>query len=167
MFEKYCDMKTFTEPNALNLVARFHRLFGLPVLDEPEVPSADRCRLRVSLLEEELEELKEAIIDNDIVAIADALADLQYVLSGAILEFGLADKFASLFNEVQRSNMSKACETEDDALRTREYYLKEKETESYTERKNGQFLVYRKEDGKVLKSINYSEADLQSILTLE
>ena len=89
------------------------------------------------------------------------------MLSGAILEFGLADKFASLFNEVQRSNMSKACGTEDDALRTREYYLKEKETESYTERKNGQFLVYRKEDGKVLKSINYSEADLQSILTLE
>lgn len=160
-------MKTFTEPDALNLVAKFHHLFGLPVLDEPEVPPADRCRLRVSLLEEELEELKEAIANNDIVAVADALADLQYVLSGAILEFGLADKFTSLFNEVQRSNMSKACDTEEDAIRTKEYYLKEKETESYAERKNGQFLVYRKEDGKVLKSINYSEADLQSILTVE
>ena len=81
----------------------------MPVLEHPAVPDEKRCQLRVNLLQEELDELKEAIQQNDITGIADALSDLQYVLSGAILEFGLATKFKALFEEVQRSNMSKAC----------------------------------------------------------
>ena len=56
------------------------------------------------------------------VEIADALCDLQYVLSGAVLEFGLGEKFVELFNEVQRSNMSKACDTELQAQETVEHY---------------------------------------------
>ncbi len=157
-------MDAFNEPSALNGVAAFHRLFGLPVLKSPQVPSEERCKLRIALIEEELDELKEAIANQDIVAAADAFADLQYVLSGAILEFGLGSRFKDLFDEVQRSNMSKACDTEEDALQTREYYLKEKNTESFVEKKNGQFLVYRKEDGKVLKSLKYSEANLHDLV---
>ena len=99
------------QPDALNQVAEFHRTFKHPILDSPAIPPENRCKLRVALLAEELKELEVAILEQDIVAVADALCDLQYVLSGAILEFGLGEKFELLFNEVQRSNMSKACRT--------------------------------------------------------
>ena len=154
----------FEEAKALNGVAKFHKTFGMPILETPQIPSADRCNLRIALLEEELEELKEALNAENIIEAADALADLQYVLSGAILEMGLGSKFSALFDEVQRSNMSKTCKTMEEAIATQEYYLKFKNTESYIVPKEGEFLVYRKHDGKVLKSINYSEADFESIV---
>src|SRR5262245_45193251 len=103
------------QPDALNLVAEFHRTFKHPILEEPKIPREDRCKLRVALIAEELKELEVAILEKDIVGVADALCDIQYVLSGAILEFGLGDKFKTLFEEVQRSNMSKACTSEDEA----------------------------------------------------
>ena len=156
--------KKFQEPEALTGVADFHHLFGMPILDQPEIPSEKRCELRVSLLQEELDELKEAIEDKDIVGIADALADLQYVLSGAVLEFGLGDKFKALFDEVQRSNMSKACSTNEEALATQKYYKDNRDTESEVRPSDGKLLVFRKGDGKVLKSVNYSPADLRSIV---
>lgn len=148
----------------LNQVADFHRTFQHPILPEPQIPSEDRCKLRVSLIAEELEELQEAIKDNDLVEVADALCDIQYVLSGAVLEFGLGEKFRELFEEVQRSNMSKACDTEEEAIKTVEYYKNEKETEGYYEERDGKFLVFRKGDNKTLKSINYSPADLKTII---
>ena len=85
------------EPRALNQVADFHRTFKHPILDRPSIPSEKRCQLRMALLQEELKELEAAIEDNDMVEIADALCDIQYVLSGAILEFGLGEKFQELF----------------------------------------------------------------------
>jgi len=158
-------MKTeFAEPKALTSVAKFHDTFQLPILEKPIIPSKERCELRINLLQEELNELKEAIDNNDLVEVADALSDIQYVLSGAILEFGLASKFKTLFDEVQRSNMSKTCKTRDEAIKTQEHYRTTKDTESFIEEKNGEFLVFRKSDSKVLKSINYSEADLKSIV---
>ncbi|MBR9923235.1 MAG: nucleoside triphosphate pyrophosphohydrolase family protein [Bacteroidetes bacterium] len=150
--------------DALNQVADFHRTFRHPVLDTPQIPSEARCKLRVSLLAEELDELREAIADNDLTEVADALCDIQYVLAGAILEFGLGEKFVELFNEVQRSNMSKACETKEEAEATQKHYLQKDGTESYIEEHNGQWLVYRKGDKKTLKSVNYSPADLKRIL---
>ena len=157
-------MKKFDEPQALTSVAQFHETFGLPVLDSPQIPSEERCKLRIALLEEELRELKDALAAGDIVEAADALCDLQYVLSGAILELGLGNIFKDLFDEVQRSNMSKTCKSEEVALATQEHYMITKNTVSYIEQKNGEFLVYRSEDGKVLKSIHYSPADLHSIV---
>lgn len=159
--------KKYKEPNSLSDVAEFHRTFDLPCLTLPAVPHKDRCDLRVSLLQEELNELKEAIDDNDIVGIADAFADLQYVLSGAILEFGLASKFKSLFEEVHRSNMSKTCKSKEEAIRTKEYYKDEKDTESYIVERDKEYLVYRQLDAKVLKSINYSPANLKEILEVQ
>ena len=156
--------KSFKEPNGLSDVARFHETFNLPIEEKPIIPSEKRCELRVSLLQEELNELKEAIEDEDIVEVADALADIQYVLSGAILEFGLADKFADLFAEVQRSNMSKTCKTYQEAQDTQQYYLDKKGVTSHIEEKNGEYLVYRDGDKKVLKSVKYSPADLKSIV---
>ncbi len=149
----------------LNQVADFHRTFKHPILDSPQIPSEDRCKLRVSLITEELKELQEAIEDKDIVEIADALCDIQYVLSGAVLEFGLGNKFRALFEEVQRSNMSKACNSEEEAQQTVAHYKEKKDTDAYYEKRDGKWLVYRVGDNKTLKSINYSPADLKSIIS--
>ena len=153
--------------NSLNQVADFHRTFNAPILDTPQIPSEQRCELRVNLLQEELNELSQAIKDNDLVEITDALCDIQYVLSGAVLEFGLGDKFVELFNEVQRSNMSKACNTQQEALMTLSHYKKKDGTEGYYKKINGKWLVYRVSDDKVLKSINYSPAELKKIIKNE
>ncbi|MEM9325242.1 MAG: nucleoside triphosphate pyrophosphohydrolase family protein [Bacteroidota bacterium] len=150
--------------DALNQVAEFHRTFKHPILKGPQIPSPERCALRVELLSEELKELEQAIADNDLVEVADALCDIQYVLSGAVLEFGLGERFVELFNEVQRSNMSKACKTRDEAEATVAYYANERDTPCYYEEIDGLFLVYRQSDKKTLKSIDYSKADLQHIL---
>ena len=67
----------FVQPDTLTGVAAFHRLVRAPVLTAPVLPPADRCALRVSLLEEEVTELADAIRENDFVEVADALADIQ------------------------------------------------------------------------------------------
>lgn len=154
----------FPEPFPLNDVAEFHRTFNLPVLETPEIPHEDRCALRINLLQEELNELKDAIRDRNITEIADALCDLQYVLSGAILEFGIAPKFKELFEEVQRSNMSKVCPDMSTAEATLEFYMKKDGTKGFIRESESGFLVYREGDRKVLKSVKYSPADLESIL---
>lgn len=151
------------DPITLTSVAEFHNTFKHPILAHPTIPSEQRCKLRVSLIAEELKELEEAIQNKDIVEVADALCDIQYVLSGAILEFGLAEKFKALFDEVQRSNMSKACKTLEEAEATIRHY-NNKGVDCYYEQQDGLYLVYRKEDKKTLKSVNYSPADLESIV---
>jgi len=152
------------EPSPLNQVAEFHTTFKHPIQKEPMIPAEDRCKLRVALLAEELKELEIAIRDKDIVEVADALCDLQYVLSGAILEFGLGEKFKALFDEVQRSNMSKSCKTREEAEATVKYYKEERDTDCYYKESDGHFLVYRTADNKTLKSVYYSPADLKKIL---
>jgi predicted HAD superfamily Cof-like phosphohydrolase len=152
------------QPDALNLVANFHHTFKHPILNRPGIPSEDRCKLRVALIAEELKEMEVAILEKDIVGVADALCDIQYVLSGAVLEFGLAEKFKELFEEVQRSNMSKACQSEEEAKETVNHYMTKDGTECYYKREGNQWLVYRKSDNKTIKSINYSPANLERIL---
>ena len=150
--------------DALNQVKAFHKTFKHPVVDKPAIPNEKRSALRVELISEELKELQEAIDNNDLVEVADALCDIQYVLSGAVLEFGMGNKFVELFNEVQRSNMSKACKSLAEAEATVKHYKENKATESYIKEVDGLYLVYRTEDDKTLKSINYSPANLKTIL---
>jgi len=152
------------ETNSLTQVAEFHTTFKHPVLESPVIPAKQRANLRVALLAEELKELQEAIENDDLVEVADALCDLQYVLAGAIHEFGLGAKFKTLFDEVHRSNMSKACKTVEEAEQTIKFYFDKDQTESYYKEVDGLFLVFRKADDKTLKSINYSPADLKSHL---
>lgn len=152
------------QPDALNQVAEFHRTFKHPIQPQAAMPSKERAALRVSLLAEELKELQQAIDDNDMVEVADALCDLQYVLSGAILEFGLADQFKSLFDEVHRSNMSKACKTIEEAEQTVAHYLAKDNTEAHYKELDGLYLVYRTSDNKTLKSIAYSPAALREMM---
>jgi predicted HAD superfamily Cof-like phosphohydrolase len=152
------------QPDALRMVADFHTTFKHPILPQPGIPGEERCKLRIALIAEELKELEVAIRDKDIVEVADALCDIQYVLSGAILEFGLAEKFHDLFEEVQRSNMSKACASEEEALRTVAHYKSKDGTECYYRREGEKWLVYRKSDNKTIKSVAYSPAKLREIL---
>lgn len=152
------------ETNSLNQVAEFHTTFKHPILESPVIPSKQRANLRISLLAEELKELQEAVENDDLVEVADALCDLQYVLAGAIHEFGLGTKFKTLFDEVHRSNMSKACKTVEEAEATIQFYMDKDNTESYYKEIDGLFLVFRKSDDKTLKSVNYSPADLKSLL---
>jgi predicted HAD superfamily Cof-like phosphohydrolase len=153
------------QPDALNLVAKFHQTFKHPIVNNPQIPSEERCQLRISLIDEELKELEEAVKNRDIVEVADALCDIQYVLSGAILEFGLGEKFKDLFEEVQRSNMSKACSSEQEAIDTVAFYKTNKGVECFYHQEGGKWLVYRKSDNKTIKSINYSPADLKKVMT--
>ncbi len=152
------------QPESLLQVAEFHRTFKHPILEQPAIPDEKRCRLRVELIAEELKELEAAIRDKDIVGVADALCDIQYVLSGAVLEFGLGGKFNALFEEVQRSNMSKACASEEEAMETVAWYKDHDNTECYYVKAGGRWLVYRKSDNKTMKSRRYSPADLEPIL---
>ena len=69
-----------------------------------------------------------------------------------------------MFEEVQRSNMSKTCSTQEEAQKTQDYYNEKDGTISEIIKRGNEYIVYRKPDGKVLKSINYSKADLSKFL---
>lgn len=148
----------------LGMVGDFHLLFNAPILPTPQIPSSERCDLRINLIQEELNELKEAIKNNDLVEMADACGDLMVVLCGSILEFGMGDKFNEIFNNIHNSNMSKACNSEQEAIDTVSFYNDKDGTDAYYVNDNDKWLVYRKSDDKVLKSINYIRTDLKAII---
>lgn len=145
-------------------VKEFHILMKQPVLEKPQIPSMDRALLRVALIQEELDELKEAIEAGDLLESLDALGDLQYVVSGSVLEFGMEDVFIDAFAEIHRSNMSKACPSLEDAELTQKHYL-EKSVDTYIVERDSKFFVLRKDNHKQLKSITYSPADLKPFLS--
>lgn len=122
----------------LDSVAQFHTSFGLGV---SEIIKGDlgesKNMLRFNLMKEENEEYLEAVQNNDVVEIADALGDMLYILCGTILEHGLQHKIEEVFDEIQRSNMSKLGE-------------------------DGK-PIYR-EDGKVMKGSNYFKPNFEEIL---
>lgn len=132
------DESSLSLAQSIYYVKVFHEAFKLPVRHEPTALLGDKeLMLRYNLMKEENEEYLEAARNGDIVEIADALGDMLYILCGTINAHGLQEKMADVFEEIQRSNMSKL----DD---------------------NGQ-PIYR-EDGKVLKSNNYFRPDIKSIL---
>lgn len=145
----------------IDTVKEFHTLFEQPVLDKPTIPSQARCDLRCSLIEEELKELKKAISEGDLVEMLDALGDLQYVLSGAILEFGMKNIFNDAFSAIHKSNMSKACKTLQEVADTQAHYLRTDNVETYSVERGDVWFVYRTHDKKLLKSVNYNAVDLK------
>lgn len=118
-------------------VEKFHETFSHPINKTPQFPDEETQKLRESLIQEELEEFKEANADGDIVEVMDALTDLLYVTYGAMICYGLGEIAEECFQEVQNSNMSKA-----DA--------------------DGNPIV--REDGKILKGENYFKPDIKSIV---
>ena len=129
-------MMNMYETNSIK-VRMFMEAFGQTIRKKPEWPTAEEMDLRLDLIDEEVEELKDAIYNEEgtLVDVADALADILYVVYGAAHTFGIP--IEDCFREVQRSNMSKLGEDGKPKYR---------------------------EDGKVLKGPKYSEPDLKKIL---
>ena len=125
----------------INSVKEFHEVFKIGSREVPEgkIPEAEYL-LRYRLMQEENEEYLEACRRGDLVEIADALGDKMYILFGTILKHGLQHKIEEIFDEIQKSNMSKLDE-------------------------NGQPIF--REDGKIMKSNNYFKPDIKKILRPE
>ncbi len=124
--------------NKLKAVKKFHKAFGLGVAESPHAKLTEqKLKLRFDLMTEENEEYLEAAKNDDLVEVADALGDMLYILCGTILEHGMQYKIEEVFNEIQRSNMSKLGA-------------------------NGK-PIYR-EDGKVMKGPNYFKPNILKIL---
>ena len=122
----------------IDAVKQFHKTFKVGFSDKPVASLGDtKNQLRYNLMKEENEEYLQAVQNNDLIEIADALGDMLYILCGTIIEHGLQDKIEAVFDEIQRSNMSKLGE---DGL-----------------------PIYR-EDGKVIKGPNYFKPNFEQIL---
>ncbi len=92
----------------IEAVTEFHEAFGLGIKNTPTADiGEDRNMLRFNLMKEENEEYLEAAQNNDLVEVADALGDMLYILCGTIIEHGMQEKIVEVFEEIQRSNMSK------------------------------------------------------------
>lgn len=125
----------------LKAVQEFHEAFGLGIQHKPTANlPGDKLKLRFDLMAEENEEYLEAAKEKNLVEVADALGDMLYILCGTILEHGMQYKIEAVFNEIQRSNMSKLG---DDGK-----------------------AIYR-EDGKVLKGPNYFKPNILKIINNE
>ncbi len=122
----------------------------------------------VNFVKEELAELELAIANGDIVEVLDAILDITYVcLGNGALSFGLKDKITAGYAEVQRSNLSKICSTEEEAQETVELRsIQQGELCHYEKIGNG-YVVYRTRDKKVMKNKYWSEPDLKSLFTPE
>lgn len=124
--------------NKITAVSEFHKAFGLGMKETPTANlGIEKNLLRYELMREENEEYLEAANNDDLVEVADALGDMLYILCGTIIEHGMQHKIEEVFNEIQRSNMSKLGA-------------------------DGK-PIYR-EDGKVLKGPNYFKPNIQNIL---
>lgn len=94
------------QQDTLALVREWHEKFEVPVVDAPGIPEG-RAQMRLAILEEEVAELRAAVEAGDLVEVLDALCDIQYVLDGTFLEFGMHGVKAPGMSEVHASNMSK------------------------------------------------------------
>lgn len=137
------------------MVAEFHLAFGATMNTKPTYPSDKDIQLRTKLIHEEWREFHEA---RNLVRIADALADLLYVVNGAGVCYGI--DLEPIFKEVHRSNMTKlwtANEVEAELKRgVLDYVAKRIKTEPPEFRD----FVVKDRDGKVIKSPSYSPADI-------
>ncbi len=148
-------------------VETFNKTFNKPNNYEPTIPSEKEWRFVYDFILEELEEYREACERGDIVEILDALCDITYVSlgNGAMLH-GLKDKVWPAYQEVQASNMSKACKTEEEAIQSVSQRSKEQGEACHFEKvAEGRYIVYRSRDRKVMKSINYFRPDLHQFFT--
>lgn len=148
----------------LKKVEEFHKQFDIIVNEKIDISKDNINKLRLDLLKEELNELETALNQKDKVETLDALIDIQYILLGTILSLGYKNVFDEAFDRVHNSNMTKACQTEEELRETLKYYLEQKNTLAYSKIKNNKYLVYRSSDNKVLKSINYESVVLNDLI---
>lgn len=143
-------------------VETFNETFGKPNNYEPTIPERKEWEFVYNFILEELEEYKQACENGDIVEVLDALCDIAYVsLGNGTMLHGLKDKIWPAYLEVQGSNMSKACLTEEEAEKTVKVRSKEQGETCHYERVDQYYIVYRTRDRKVMKSINYFKPNLK------
>ena len=148
-------------------VETFNATFGKPNNYEPTIPEEKEWKFVYDFILEELEEYREACERGDIVEVLDALCDIAYVSIGnGTMLHGLKSKIWPAYQEVQASNLSKACSSEEEAMETIRVRAKEQGEECYFEKlEDGRYIVYRKRDKKVMKSVNYFRPDLRKFFS--
>ena len=152
----------------VNEVEEFNETFGKPNNYEPTIPSKNEWMFVYDFIQEELAEYKEACEKGDIVEILDALCDITYVsLGNGVMLHGLKGKIWEAYQEVQASNMSKSCKTEEEANDTVAARWKEQGEECHHEKIGNYYVVYRTRDRKVMKSINYFRPNLKKFFKEE
>ena len=146
-------------------VETFNTTMGKPNNYTPVIPDRKEWEFVYNFILEELEEYKHACETGNIVEVLDALCDITYVSlgNGAMLH-GLKDKIMPAYQEVQASNMSKACKTEDEAKQTVIKRSEEQGESCHYEQVGEYYIVYRTRDRKVMKNINYFRPDLKKFL---
>ena len=146
-------------------VEEFNAVMGKPNNYNPVIPDEKEWMFVYNFILEELEEYKHACETGDIVEVLDALCDITYVSlgNGAMLH-GLKDKVWPAYQEVQASNLSKACTSEEEAQTTVEVRSKEQGEPCHYEKVDKYYIVYRTRDRKVMKNINYFRPNLSKFL---
>lgn len=150
---------------SIELVKEFHEVFNHPIGVTPMLPDAGTVDFRVKFIKEELSELQEAFEKRDIVGMADGMGDIQYVLDGLFINCGLHEHKDAILAEIHRSNLSKTCSSIEEAEATVLDVKEKLGCECYIEPVGQYFIVKRKSDNKVMKSINYFKPNLEKILT--
>ena len=148
-------------------VERFNELMGKSYQNR-ETPTINKedADFVINFIQEELDELKEAVNEGDIVGVLDAILDITYVsLGNGALVFGLKDKIQRGYTEVQNSNLSKVCSTEEEAIQTVDVRTREQGEPCHYEQVEDKFVVYRTRDMKVMKNINYFKPNLKALFT--
>jgi hypothetical protein len=142
-------------------VEEFNAIMGKPNNYTPVIPDEKEWMFVYNFILEELEEYKHACETNNIVEVLDALCDITYVSlgNGAMLH-GLKDKVWPAYQEVQASNLSKACSSEEEAQETVRVRSTEQKEPCHYEKVENYYIVYRTSDRKVMKNINYFRPDL-------
>ena len=167
-FEETKVSPKYWEVPFVDEVQEFNETFGKPNNYEPTIPEKKEWMFVYDFIQEELAEYKEACERGDIVEILDALCDITYVsLGNGTMLHGLKGKIWKAYQEVQASNMSKACKTEEEAIETAKVEAERVGEETHYEQVGEYWVVYRSRDRKVLKSINYFRPNLKQFFTDE
>ena len=165
------QLSLFPEDNYVPFVSeveQFNKLMNKPNNYEPTIPGKKDWQFGIDFVKEELEEYEQACKNGDIVEILDALCDIAYVsLGNGTMLHGLKDKIWPAYQEVQASNLSKACQSQEEARLTVEKRSKEQGEPCHWEEVSDMYIVYRTRDRKVMKSINYFRPDLEKFFTNE
>lgn len=178
--------------SSISKVKEFMKTFNQSISENPVFPDEKIMELRLNIMLEELIELSEAMgptmygymqrllfnhsqkvhydmekkretMKPDMVKVLDSLCDQRYVNDGTILAFGLDKVFEEAFDDVHKSNMSKACDCQEDEEATIEKY-KQEGIECISEHRNGLAIILRTSDRKVVKSINYNPVKLEKYI---
>lgn len=146
----------------VNEVEEFNATMGKPNNYEPTIPEKKEWQFVYDFILEELEEYKVACETGNIVEVLDALCDIAYVsLGNGTMLHGLKDKIWPAYQEVQGSNMSKACSSEEDAQATVVKRSAEQKEPCHYEKVGDYYIVYRTRDRKVMKNVKYYRPNLK------